>query len=501
MEKLEEKISFQGKSMGEVNEQLSRFEKGFPFLPIVRPAQVNDGILKLNEKELDEFSRLYCHSKEALKVAKFVPASGAASRMFKKLYEFLESNGYLFSYPIAEEFIQNIKKFPFYSDLDISLRKVGSFVDLALQEKDFKLIISHVLHPEGLDYGQLPKGLLKFHRYEDHERTPVHEHFIEGIKYGIGKEGIVRLHFTVSEEHLEGFILETGKVSEVLESKFKVKFEVTFSQQKSSTDTLAVDMDNQPFLDNDGSVLFRPGGHGALLDNLEEMDADLIFIKNIDNVGGAKSVEMTKKYKMAMGGLLLQTQSEIFDLIYRLKAGQEGIKKEVELFLKNKLGISFPETYDHLSELEKERFLTLKLERPIRVCGMVRNTGEPGGGPFWAKDKDGSVSLQIVEKAQINPLHQKALLTESTHFNPVDLVCSIKKPNGKNYQLADFSDPETGLISEKSKSGKSLKALELPGLWNGAMSDWNTLFVEVPLETFNPVKIINDLLREQHQNL
>ncbi|WP_200979278.1 DUF4301 family protein [Echinicola sp. 20G] len=500
MEKLMEKISFQGKSMDEVTEQLNRFEKGFPFMPIVRPAQVNDGILKFNKKELDEFSKLYCTSKEDLKVVKFVPASGAASRMFKKLFEFLESDGYLNAYPIAEEFIQNIKKFPFYGDLDISLRKAGSFVELAMQEKDFKLIISHVLFSEGLGYGQMPKGLLKFHRYEDHERTPVHEHFMEGIQYGIGKEGVVRLHFTVSKEHLEGFIKETGKVRELLEKKLKVRFEVTFSQQKPSTDTLAVDLENQPFLNDDGSILFRPGGHGALLSNLQEIDADLVFIKNIDNVGGAKSLEITKKYKMAMGGLLLHRQSEIFNLLNDLKADQVGSQQAVETFLKDKMGVVFPDTYLQLSALEKKKYLIEKLDRPIRVCGMVRNTGEPGGGPFWAKNKDGSVALQIVEKAQINPLYQKALLTESTHFNPVDLVCSIKRPNGKNYQLADFSDPETGLISEKSKSGKSLKALELPGLWNGAMADWNTLFVEVPLETFNPVKTINDLLRREHQN-
>ncbi|QDH80796.1 DUF4301 family protein [Echinicola soli] len=499
MEALSEKISIQGKSLPTVMDQINRFAKGFPYLSIVRPAQATDGVTVLSEGQIKRLGEHYLAQSNSLNIVKFVPASGAASRMFKKLFEFLDGDGYLAYNQDAEQFIKYLKNFPFYEDLDKSLAGIGSYVGLALQDKDFKLIISQFLNNSGLGYGSLPKGLLKFHRYEDHERTPVHEHFVEGLHYGVGKGGKVNLHFTVSKEHLEGFKAECDRVKSLLEKDHKITFEVTFSQQKPSTDTIAVNVDHTPFLKNDGSLLFRPGGHGALLSNLAEIDGDLIYIKNIDNVAGERASLISKEYKMAMGGLLLTIQQQIFDYLDALHEGRDGVKEEIEDFLQRELCVVLPENYWHSSLLEQRSFLVGKLERPIRVCGMVRNTGEPGGGPFWAKNPDGTVSLQIVEKAQIDPEKQDALLTESTHFNPVDLVCSIKRRDGSNFSLHQFTDQEAGLISEKSLNGKALKALELPGLWNGAMSDWNTIFVEVPLETFTPVKTINDLLRAEHQ--
>ncbi|GGF25915.1 hypothetical protein GCM10011339_12520 [Echinicola rosea] len=480
-------------------DQINRFAIGFPYLSIIRPAQASDGITALSEGQIKRLGEQYLAQRDHLDIVKFVPASGAASRMFKKLFEFLDGDGYLAYNQDAEQFITNLKHFPFYGDLDKSLAEIGSYIGLALQDKDFKLIISRFLNDHGLGYGNLPKGLLKFHRYDDHERTPVHEHFVEGLEYGVGRGGKVNLHFTVSKEHLEGFRAECKRVKSLLEKDHDITFEVSFSQQKSSTDTIAVNVDNTPFLRHDGSLLFRPGGHGALLENLAEIDADLIYIKNIDNVAGEKASMISKEYKMAMGGLLLNIQKQVFDYVDALNDGGDGVKAEVEDFLQRELCVVLPESYWDSALLEQRSFLKGKLERPIRVCGMVRNTGEPGGGPFWAKNPDGSISLQIAEKAQIDPEKQVALLTESTHFNPVDLVCSLKKRDGSNYSLQQFADQEAGLISEKSLNGKALKALELPGLWNGAMSDWNTIFVEVPLETFTPVKTINDLLRTEHQ--
>lgn len=500
METLTEKINYQGKSLPQVLAQLNRMATGFPFLRVDRPAQAHDGIRVLTEHELDTLGQNYCRQKDQLDIVKFVPASGAASRMFKKLHEFLQSNGFLSDHPDAATFIKELKKFAFYQDLDKSLAEKGTYVDLAIQDKDFKLIISRFLENDGLGYGQLPKGLLKFHRYETHERTPVHEHMVEGIHYAIGMENTIKLHFTVSEEHHEGFEKEVRRIKEILEEEHKVNMEVTFSYQKPETDTIAVNLDNTPFLNDDGTVLFRPGGHGALLSNLEEIEADLIFIKNIDNVAGEQASMTSKRYKMAMAGLLLQVQAQLVKLLNGLKAGAAEVKEEAENFLNAELAIRLPQSYWNASVQEQVNYLIGKMERPIRVCGMVRNTGEPGGGPFWAWNADGSLSLQIAEKAQLSPEDQHVLLAESTHFNPVDIVCAIKKADGTNYELRQFADEEAGLISEKSLNGKALKALELPGLWNGGMSDWNTLFVEVPLVTFTPVKTINDLLKDVHQN-
>jgi hypothetical protein len=344
--------------------------------------------------------------------------------------------------------------------------------------------------------------LLKFHHYDDHDRTPTYEHFIEGIQYALGEDNYVRLHFTVSPEHESKFKEEVLKIKRPLEKAFNVKFEVTYSQQKKSTDTIAVNMDNTPFLEEDGSILFRPAGHGALLENLNEIDGDLIFIKNIDNVVPDRLKEETKKYKIALGGLLLEIQEKVFYALERLENSySEADLKFAETVIAQDLNGKLKEDYQSLDAKEKGKYLIQKLNRPIRICGMVKNTGEPGGGPFWVKEDDGSLTLQIAETAQINldDEAQREIMQSSTHFNPVDLVCSTKDYKGKKFDLLAFRDMRTGFITEKSKSGRDLKAQELPGLWNGSMAGWNTVFVEVPLITFNPVKTVNDLLRDEHQ--
>jgi hypothetical protein len=499
---LEKQILNQGMSLENVKEQLTNFKEGFPFLPIVGAATIGNGIKALTETELKHHLDTYPQKAAQKEVVKFVPASGAASRMFKDLFSFLEGDGDISKSGFIQKFFQHIEKFAFYDDLNKSLEKAGSGIKKAMESGQHQLVISHLLNEEGLGYGQLPKGLLKFHHYADHDRTPTYEHFMEGILYGLGKGNTVRLHFTVSPEHEEKFKEEVAQVQPKLEKEFGVKFDVSYSQQKKSTDTIAVNMDNTPFMEEDGSILFRPAGHGALLENLNEIDGDVIFIKNIDNEVPDRLKAPTKEYKTAIGGLLLEIQDKVFGALGKLDAGvdQDSVSN-ADSAITGDLGGKLPENYNGLSLEEKGKYLHKKLNRPLRVCGMVKNTGEPGGGPFWVKEDDGSLSLQIAETAQIdldNP-EQKEIFKSSTHFNPVDLVCATKNYKGEKFDLLKYRDMRTGFITEKSKSGRDLKALELPGLWNGAMAGWNTVFVEVPLITFNPVKTVNDLLRDEHQ--
>lgn len=500
---LEAQILKQGMDPTTAAQQLEDFKNGFPFLPITAPASIGQGIRRLSEEELQAFTSNYPEKAKNRKVVKFVPASGAASRMFKDLFSFLEGDGDISKSAFVQKFIEHLEKFAFYRDLNHSLEKSGSSIEKALANKDYKLIISHLLNEEGLGYGQLPKGLLKFHHYADHDRTPTYEHFVEGFLYALGKENTVRLHFTVSPEHESKFKEEVAQIQAPLEREFRVKFDVSYSQQKKSTDTIAVGMDNQPFVEEDGTILFRPAGHGALLENLNDIDADLIFIKNVDNVVPDRLKETTKTYKMAIGGLLINIQEQVFHALHVLGIGfdQKSIEAAEQVVTQALFG-KLPDGYQSWNNNQKGEYLFQKLNRPLRVCGMVPNTGEPGGGPFWVKEPDGSETLQIAETAQIDldDPSKKALLQASTHFNPVDLVCATKNYLGKKFNLMAFRDMKTGFITEKSKSGRNLKALELPGLWNGSMAGWNTLFVEVPLITFNPVKTVNDLLRDEHQN-
>ena len=499
---LEANILDQGMNPETVAQQIENFKNGFPFLKIIAPATPGDGIRVLTEAELAHFTKTYPGKAAEIEVVKFVPASGAASRMFKDLFSFLDGDGDLSKSGFTQKFISNLSKFAFYSDLDAALKAQGSSIQASLDAGDSKKIVAALLDEDGLGYGSLPKGLLRFHPYPSENRTPAQEHLVEGLQYAIGKGNTVRIHFTVSPEHEEKFRSEIEAVLNELMAASGVKFEVTYSQQKKSTDTIAVNTDNTPFAEDDGSLLFRPAGHGALLDNLNDIKADLIFIKNIDNVVPDRIKSTTRDYKMAIAGLLLEVQEKVFEALRRLDSGIDMDSVAFASSVYNEdLGGKIPATISSGSLEEVGKFLKAKLNRPIRVCGMVKNTGEPGGGPFWIEEADGSLSLQILETAQIdlNDPESKKHFSASTHFNPVDLVCGTKDYKGNSFDLMKYRDMQTGFITEKSKSGRELKALELPGLWNGAMAGWNTLFVEVPLITFNPVKTVNDLLRDEHQ--
>lgn len=375
-------------------------------------------------------------------------------------------------------------------------------IDELLSANQYKEVVKAMLDKEGLNYGALPKGLLKFHKYANGSRTPLEEHLVEGALYAREKDGTVNIHFTVSTEHRALFEALVNKVVPAYEKEFGVNYNVSFSEQKPSTDTVAANPDNTPFRTKDGDLLFRPGGHGALIENLNDIDADVVFIKNIDNVVPDRLKADTVRYKKLLAGVLVSLQQQVFAYLRKLDSGKYTMDelREMLQFVQKKLFTKNPET-KMLEDTELAIYLRKKLNRPMRVCGMVRNVGEPGGGPFLAYNADGTISLQILESSQIdmNDAEKKAMFEKGTHFNPVDLVCAVKDYQGNAFNLPQYVDPQTGFISHKSKDGKELKALELPGLWNGAMSDWSTVFVEVPLSTFNPVKTVNDLYREQHQ--
>ena len=403
----------------------------------------------------------------------------------------------------VREFIERINNFAFYNELnDACLQNDGCTTVQAIENKKAKVLVSNLMTEKGLGYGNLPKGVLLFHSYSTGARTAYEEHLEEGAKYGKSNGNEVNLIFTVSNEHLDLFKNLHNKVCAKYENQFGVKYHVMFTEQMPSTDTVAVDMNNQPFRNNDGSLLFRPGGHGALISNLNQIDADVIFIKNIDNIVNNRLIGDTVTYKIALAGYMLEKQNQMFDYIKKLNENcTDELIEEVSEFANTVLCISFTDEYIKQPTEAKKEFLLKKLHRPLRVCGMVKNDGDTGGGPFWAVNQDGTSSLQVVETAQINlkDENKKNIFMASTHFNPVDLICGIKDYQGNKFDLHQFVDENTGFISQKSKDGRDLKALELPGLWNGSMSDWNTIFVEAPLITFNPVKTINDLLLTNHQ--
>jgi len=490
-------------SEAQIAEQLKSFAKGFPFLQLDAAASIEKGILLPQTIEAQNYLNIWDDylKENGHSILKFVPASGAASRMFKDLFAFVESDYKEPTTSFEKNFIAHLSEFAFYDDLNAACQKLTQKdIPALLAQGDAKTIVKTLLDKDGLNYGQLPKGLLKFHSYPDGPRTPLEEHLVEGALYA-ASNGIVRLHFTVSPEHRELFETLVNKCKAKYETQFGVHYEVSFSEQKSNTDTLAVDMKNEPFRIN-GKLLFRPGGHGALIENLNELDADVIFIKNIDNVVPDRLKAEVTAYKKLIAGVLITLQKKAFEYLHLLDSGKYTPEqvREIIQFVQKKLCIKNPETKT-LEDANLVLYLKKKLNRPMRVCGMVKNVGEPGGGPFLAYNSDGTISLQILESSQIdmtNPTN-KSMFEKGTHFNPVDLVCAIKDYKGQKFDLAKFIDKSTGFISYKSKNGRELKALELPGLWNGAMSNWNTVFVEVSLGTFNPVKTVNDLLREQHQ--
>lgn len=493
-----------GISESQINEQLQSFVTGFPFLKIISAASPDNGIFQASNEELASLLSAwdkYLNSNAT--ILKFVPASGAASRMFKDLFEFLDGDSGIPAKPAEKLFFDGIGKFAFYPALNEKcIQNEGTNISGLIASGRFKAVVSNLLGEKGLNYGALPKGLLLFHNYDSEKRTPLQEHLAEGALYAMNKENIVNIHFTVSGEHRELFEKHLGEVKSAYETKFNTKFKTGFSEQKPATDTIAADEHNQPFRDN-GALVFRPGGHGALIENLNDLDADIIFIKNIDNVVPDALKNPTIIYKKIIAGLLVELQEKSFG--YLREMDQTGVLSDERLwkiadFCEHELNNIHPGIAE-LSGNELQSYLQQKLNRPIRVCGMVKNTGEPGGGPFLTVNQDGTVSTQILESSQINLKDpaEKEKMMKSTHFNPVDLVCGVKNYQGKKFDLLKHVDKKTGFISLKSKNGKELKALELPGLWNGAMSDWNTIFVEVPIETFNPVKTVNDLLRDQHQ--
>lgn len=497
-----EQLKARGISGEMVTEQLQNFATGFPYLTIISAASPGKGITVIEENEIVRLLEKwdsYLQGKSS--VLKFVPASGAASRMFKDLFEFLDA-GYAVPTTAAEKkFADGITNFAFYNALnECCIRNEGADIETLIENGKLKAVVDNLLNAKGLNYGALPKGLLLFHPYNDMKRTSLQEHLIEGALYA-SSGGVVNIHFTVSTEHRALFEKHVAESLPVFEKMTGKSFKITFSEQKSSTDTIAADENNQPFREN-GKLLFRPGGHGALIENLNDLSADIIFIKNIDNVVPDSMKEQTVRFKKVIAGLLTELQEKTFGYLRELENGQPDNMKlsEITDFCTNTLNNYFPAGNAPEGE-NLIQYLKTKLNRPIRVCGMVKNTGEPGGGPFLTVNCDGSVSTQILESSQIdlaNP-EEKAKMMQSTHFNPVDLVCGVKNYKGEKFDLTRYVDKQTGFISLKSKNGKELKALELPGLWNGAMSDWNTVFAEVPIETFNPVKTVNDLLRPEHQ--
>ena len=485
-----------GLSIEEADRQLKNFETGFEAVTLTAPAVLEDGIITIEEKDEDLLHLLYEKASNEKQVVKMVPASGSATRMFKELFSFLNSESEEVPENI-ENFFGKISFFPFAGELRECLENDGLSLDSLLEEKKYKEIMGYIL-VKGLGYGATPKGLVKFHSYSNEIRTPFDEHMVEGALYGNCK-GEVRIHFTVSEEYLERFKAHLASVEKTLEKRFGLKYNVTFSVQKPSTDTLSlVCSDNSILRDEEGNMVFRPGGHGALIYNLDELDADIIFIKNIDNVSPDKNKADTCKYKKLLAGTLLNFQEKIFSYLRILEKDdiEEKTMKEIVTFVRNKIGLKLPAE----TVLTKEDLVRI-LNRPIRVCGMVKNEGEPGGGPFWVKCNEGE-RLMICESAQIDleDEGQKKIFDASTHFNPVDLVCGIKDYRGNKFNLTDFIAYDQGFINYKSYKGKDIKVQELPGLWNGAMANWTTLFVEVPVSTFTPVKTVFDLLKPEHQN-
>ncbi|MBP1709338.1 MAG: hypothetical protein H6Q46_322 [Deltaproteobacteria bacterium] len=494
--------------------QIAFFKQGIVFQKLIRPCTIEDGILKISEHEIPELLKNHQDGAHKGRLLKFVPASGAASRMFDALMKALRSDSRLRREEISRKaeagnqeakevlaFVDGITRFAFYDDLKSVLARTALTMDDVLAQGEYTHLIEALVTDRGLNYANLPKGLLKFHAYPEGCRTALEEHLVEAISYVQDQARICRLHFTVSPEHHVRFMHHFEAVRAHYETKYRVRFHVDFSFQKPSTNTIAVDMNNEPFREKDGKLIFRPGGHGALIENLNDIQGDIIYIKNIDNIFPDPLKGETFLWKKILGGLLIQIQEKIFSYLKKLERQKENKVVEEALEFAGKQLFITPPKKKLGSKKEIREFLLKKLNRPIRIGGMVKNQGEPGGGPFWVQGKNGFLSLQTVENAQVDmksPEQQK-IWNMATHFSPVDFVCGVRDYKGNPFDLKRYVDQDAVFISQKSKDGRALKALELPGLWNGGMADWITIFVEVPLITFNPVKTINDLLRKEHQ--
>ncbi len=498
-----ETLKSRGISPERLEEELRQLKTGFPYLEIIAPATAGRGILVPTDSQRKEYTEIWNrYLADGGSVLKMTPASGAASRMFKDLFAFAQGDSLTPDTDFIREFCDNIERFAFYPQLEETVKRLhGKGIAELFAEGRHRDVVGALIMPEGMNYGQLPKALLAFHRTKDGSRVALEEHLAEGARYAAGKDGVVKVHFTVSPDHIEIMKAKIAEATPRLEKEYGVKFEVTLSIQKPSTDTVAANLDGTPYRE-DGKLFFRPGGHGALIENLNDLGGDTVFIKNIDNVVPDSRRDSTIEYKKLIGGVLIWAKEKIEHYAGKLEEGLPSRPQLNEMldFLRDVLFIS-DDGAAEMDDLELADYLYCKLNRPIRVCGMVRNEGEPGGGPFLARNADGTVSPQILESSQIDPANPAAMamLKNATHFNPVDLVVYKKDLEGHPFDLREYVDPSTGFISQKSRKGVEIKALELPGLWNGAMSDWNTIFVEVPGSTFNPVKTVNDLLRPAHQ--
>ncbi len=506
-----------GISLNEIEAQIDKFNRGTRPVKLNRAATINDGIIRFGKDALDNYRQQFQAAEADGRITKFVPASGAASRMFKALLSVLnEENRPVWNELIAaadrghslykqvRHFITHLPRFAFYDDLKTVFAQTGSELDDLIKKGDYRKIITAVLFQDGLNYANMPKGLIKFHQYPQGSRTPFEEHLVEAIAYAKDRRGVARLHFTIPiDENLQQLIRSHIDSACRRFEKEGLDFEISYSTQKPSTDTIAVDLDNRPFRNPDGEILFRPGGHGALLENLNDLKGDIVFIKNIDNVAPDRLKSDTILYKKALGGYLVSLQKKIFSYLETLSGGSVDDQswREMVTFATEKLSLNLPKEIKSANRDRQARYLFEKLNRPLRVCGMVKNEGEPGGGPFWVEDDSGNISLQVVETAQIetSDILQQQILASATHFSPVDFVCAMRNFRSQPFDLHNFRDPESGFIAIKSQNGRELKALELPGLWNGGMAGWNSVFVEVPISTFTPVKTVFDLLRPQHQ--
>ncbi len=486
-----------------VMEQIGAFERGLVPVRLERPCTTDDGIITISESARENLLQIYEEEVSRGKIIKFVPASGAASRMFRdwfRLYDAMEVR----DSAISSNFENNLDKFAFYGELKTVLLKDGKTLDDLIKEGNNSEILDYILSPKGLNYAGLPKALLKFHLYPHSIRTPLEEQIVEAILHVKDRENTCRVHFTVSDDHRKPVEDLISHVKKSYEEHYGVTLEISLSIQLPSTDTIAVDSENRPFRNDKHGLVFRPGGHGSLLKNLDALDYDIIFLKNIDNVVPDRLKGDTILYKKLIGGYLIELKRDTFNHIALITGprSDEDLLGDAASFGRKKLNITFPERFDERTFEERKEFILQKLNRPLRVCGMVKNVGEPGGGPFWVRENDGTLSLQIIESAEIDKHshEQTEIWNSSTHFNPVDIVCAVKNYRGEKFDLESYVDKDTYIITEKSQGGRSLKALELPGLWNGSMAKWNTVFVEVPLSTFNPVKTVDDLLRKEHRN-
>lgn len=501
-------LSDRGITEEQALQQLGIFKKGIAPVRLARPAVPNNGIEIFGQKEIDYYKELFRKEKKQISIIKFVPASGAASRMFKQLFEakteFINNShdpSVVFTkLPEIEKFYRDLKTYPFYDDLVKVCKEKGKDPESMIKSEKYAELLDVLLSGSGLSYGELPKGLLKFHRYSDETRTAFEEHFVEASRFLGDRNNVIKMHFTVSAEHKKLFEKLADELIKKYSSKYNVNFKVDFSVQKPSTDTLAVDLDNNPFV-QDNKILFRPGGHGALLENMQDIDEQMIFVGNIDNVSPDKTKKLRVSYKELLGGILIERIHKIHGLLSRLDEGySEELKNEIHDFVN--LYISTTSAAELVKYADNEFVDHVKniLNRPVRVCGMVKNAGEPGGGPFWISDKNGNISKQVVESSQVNLVDpkQKKIFSEATHFNPVDMVCYTSSFRGEKFRLENYRDQDMAFIALKSQGSNTLKALELPGLWNGSMAGWLTFFVDVPVETFSPVKTIFDLLREEH---